>query len=310
MRRAIPWVLLSLLGLVTVATAALGAAGSPTTPGATPSQWVAGVLATTARAGSAHLIYAHVTASPNPDLRGTTSGQGVVDFSRGSVRVTQVDHEVEFEAGPTGPARAVPSVTDEEGIILGSVMYARISPAALGTHVTEADFPFMKESVPRQPRAELGLSFAFDAPAGLGDLAGIEPVVDVRDLGSATLDGRATTEYLVETAPLQPCPPVRKTAIVTTEGANRVWVDGHGRLVQVRTSSHFSGHLPAAVRKLPSFARFPVGPITTTDTLTFSAFGAPVHIAAPPPSTLSPQEHSSTGYSSSVRIKNSSCPSS
>lgn len=66
MRRLVPWVLLGLVGLATAAAAALGAA--------------AAVLAATAQAGTAHFSYSHVTASPNPVLRGTLSGSGVVDF--------------------------------------------------------------------------------------------------------------------------------------------------------------------------------------------------------------------------------------
>jgi hypothetical protein len=301
MRRLVPWVLLGLVGLATAAAAALGAAGAPAAPVVTPAQWVAAVLATTAQAGTAHFSYSHVTASPNPDLRGSLSGSGVVDFSQGNVSVTEVDHQIEFEGGPTGLTRPVPTTTNDEEIVIGGVMYSRLSPDAFGAQITEADFPFTKVSVPRQPRAELGLSFALDASAGLGDLEGIEPVVAVHDLGPSTVDGQATTRYLVQNAPVHACPPVRKTAVVTTEAPSVIWVDGRGRLVQARSSSRFNGVLPAAARKLPGFAQFPTGPSATTDTLTFSSFGAPVHITPPPRGEMELEQRSSTG-SASFRI--------
>ncbi len=306
MRRLVPWVLLGLVGLATAAAAALGAAGAPAAPVVTPAQWVAAVLATTAQAGTAHFSYSHVSASPNPDLRGTLSGSGVVDFSQGNVRVTDVDHQIEFEGGPTGPTRPVPTTTSDEEIVIGGVMYSRLSPDPFGAHVTEADFPFTKVSVPRQPRAELGLSFALDAAAGLGDLEGIEPVVAVHDLGPSTVDGQATTRYLVQTAPLHACPSVRKTAEGTTEAPSVIWVDGRGRLVQARSSSRFNGVLPAAARKLPGLAQFPTGPSAATDTLTFSSFGAPVHIAPPPRGEMALEQRSSTG-SASFRIVGHTC---
>jgi len=302
MRRLVPWVLLGQLGLATAAAAALGAAGAPAAPVVTPAQWVAAVLATTAQAGTAHFSYSHVTASPNPDLRGSLSGSGVVDFSQGNVSVTEVDHQIEFEGGPTGLTRPVPTTTNDEEIVIGGVMYSRLSPDAFGAQITEADFPFTKVSVPRQTRAELSLSFALDASAGLGDLEGIEqPVVAVHDLGPSTVDGQATTRYLVQNAPVHACPSVRKSAVVTTEAPSVIWVDGRGRLVQARSSSRFNGVLPAAARKLPGFAQFPTGPSATTDTLTFSSFGAPVHITPPPRGEMALEQRSSTG-SASFRI--------
>ena len=123
----------------------------------------------------------------------------------------------------------------------------------------------------------------------------------VHDLGPSTVDGHATTRYLVQNAPVHTCPSVRKTAVVTTEAPSVIWVDGRGRLVQARSSSRFNGVLPAAARKLPGFAQFPTGPSATTDTLTFSSFGAPVHITPPPRGEMALEQRSSTG-SASFRI--------
>jgi hypothetical protein len=304
MRRVIPWTLLGLVGLAAGAAAALGAVGAPDvrgTPGVTPAQWVANVLATTAQAGTAHFDYTHVTTSPNPDLRGTANGRGVVDFSRGSVRVTEVDRQIEFEGGPAGPSHAILSVTSDEEIIVGTGLYQQLFPVVPGAHFPKSDFPFMKISVPRQPRAKLGLSFALGAASGLGDLDGTEPVVAVRDLGPAIVDGQASTRYLVQTAPVQACLSVHTNAPVSTESPSLIWVDGHGRLVRVRSTSRFSGRLTAGARTPPGFAQFPTGPIASTDTLTFSAFGAPVRISAPAPGVTAPEHGFSVGSAVSSR---------
>ncbi len=291
MRRLLPWCLLGLLGVVTAATAALGASGAP---GAPPGQWVAGVLSRTAQAGSAHFSYAHVTTSPNPDLRATLTGAGVVDFSSGDFRVSEVDHDIEFEGGSSGPMHPRPSASSLQEIGIGNVLYSQLTPLRTEEDLAGAHFPFTRLTAPRQPRSQLGLSYASAATA-LGGLDGSERVVSVRDLGPAAVNRVATTEYLVETAPFPACPSAPKDAPVFSPGPTRLWLDAEGRLVQVRSTSHFSGVLPSGARALPAFAGYPVGPTTATDTLTFGAFGAPVHIAAPPPSALPLDEGSSTG---------------
>jgi hypothetical protein len=300
MRRALPWVLVGLVGLVTAAAAALGAAAAPGTPTVTPAQWVAGVLATTAQAGTAHFTYDQVTTSPNPELRGRRHGGGVVDFSRGNVQVQEIDYQVEFESGPSGPMHPVASSTTQEQISVGSVTYERFFPTGLGGQLTIRSFGFRKVPFARASRADLGLSFALGANAALAGLDGSRPVVAVRDLGTTTVDGQRSTAYLVQTAPPTVCPAARKAAQVATQGPPLLWVDGEGRLLQVRSTWRFSGLLPPAARRLPAFAQFPTGPVATTATLTFSAFGAPVHIAAPPPGAMAPGYGSSTGYASIV----------
>ena len=78
-----------------------------------------------------------------------------------------------------------------------------------------------------------------------------------------------------------------------------MWVDHEGRLVRARFALSSSGYLPPSARALPGFATFPRGATTTTATLTFADFGAPVTIVAPP---LTPvQGGSSTGFAVAVR---------
>jgi len=298
MRRLLPWALVGLLGILTAAAAAFGAAGAPnaaSTTSATAAQWVAGVLSATARAGTANFSYVHVATSPNPDLRSAARGNGVVDFSRGNFRVTEVDHETEFSGGSGGPLRAVHFAVSAEEIAIGSVTYQRLSPFASSAVAASPHLPFLKHSVPRRPRAELGLSYALEASAALVGLDGSEQVVSVHDLGRVGVNRVATTEYRVVTAPFPACPSAPKVAPVVSQGPTLLWIDAQGRIVRVRSTSHVSGVLPSAARALPAFAGYPVGPVTSTDTLTFGGFGAPVHIAAPPPSALPLGERSSTG---------------
>jgi len=66
-----------------------------------------------------------------------------------------------------------------------------------------------------------------------------------------------------------------------TVGPSYVWVDSQGRLVQIVGSERVSGHPPPALQQQsPSMAL--AYPVTTTDTLRLSGFGAAVpRIRAP-----------------------------
>ena len=135
----------------------------------------------------------------------------------------------------------------------------------------------MKLPFPRQAHGQLGLSTALNAAVALDALVGLDPVVGVRDEGPSDVDGVAATKYVVTTAPPTTCSSARATAPKVAQRPSTVWVDGQGRLVQVR-SSEYDGGFPAAVlHRQPALAGFPTGPTVTTATLTFSAFGAPVH---------------------------------
>ena len=293
-----PLVLVGLLGLGVAAGAAIGAADSPPpgppaqSSGPTPAEWVAHLLAATAGAGTAHFAYTHVTASPVPDLRSTFRGSGMVVFGRGDVEVTEVDHQTEFEGnGPGAATRGVPESNTTEEIGIGSTVYRRLS-----VPLAPAVPSWLKLSLPWNVHGQLGLTNALNAAVALDALVGTDPVVGVRDEGPSTVDGAAVTMYVVTTAPPPACSSSTRATAPAPEVDRRpstVWVDSQGRLVQVR-SSEYDGGIPAAVlRKVPTFAAFPTGPSVTTATLTFSDFGAPVHIAAPPPSALVPNASSS-----------------
>jgi hypothetical protein len=296
-RRMVPFALLVLLPIGVLAAAIAGQVSSPsatttapptTTTPTSAAQWVANLLATTARAGSAHFTYSHVTASPNPVLRGTIAGSGAVNFTAGTVRVSEVDQQVEFvQSGGlflphTGqqppqnevlPARSVaqPSRNAVSMIGVGKVAYQSVNGSNGSNGLNGA---WMRIGLSRDPRAQLGLQYAVNASVALSGLEGLQPVASVHTLGTARLDGLETTRYLVTNAPL--CGRSSNAPGSETLGPTTVWVDSRGRLAQARWTVSTSGTLPSA----PT-AVFPFGPSKTTATLTFSRFGAPVTITAP-----------------------------
>jgi hypothetical protein len=240
---------------------------------------VANLLRTTAAAGSAQFSYTHVTTSTNQELRGSLSGHGAVDFTSGSVEVTEVDHQVDYERTGNGPVRVVPTTTTNEDVAIGKVQYQRIGDIGpLGEWRTL--------SFPRASSADLGLQSASNAAVALDLLEGPEPIAAVRELGPATVGGVATTRYLVEYAPLHTCGTASPTTVLR-EGPSTIWVDGAGRLVQISDTERFDWRVPASLKsKFPSFTQLPTGVTTTTDTLRFSDFGGAVHITAPPVSAV------------------------
>jgi hypothetical protein len=292
MRRLVPWVLLSLVALGAAAGAALGIVNRATPE--TPSQWVAAVLATTERAGTARFSYAHVTSSPNADLRGSLSGSGEVNFAADDVQVTEVDHEISFSSTDNQPVHPVHSSNTVKAIVIGGTVYQANPIPGFRFTAQYHVLPF-----PKLPRAERGLPLALNAAVALDSLQGPNAVASVRDLGPATVDGAATTQYEVTFAPLRVCVPHQPPAVVT-ERPSDVWVDGAGRFLQVRSTSYASGRLPRGEKLPAAFGAFPRAPTTTVATLTFSAFGTPVHVVAPPASALAPRGESSTGFAISL----------
>jgi len=298
-RRAAPYLLVGLLVLGVAGAAALGVAQEGSVPVPMPAHWVAGVLATTEQAGTAHFSYTHLTRSPDPDLRAVLFGSGVVDFSTGAASVVEVDHDVTFTASGHQPLHPVPSVTTVDAIVVGGVLYQRIVVPGLLRASRFVKLPF-----PVLPRSQRGLELALNASVALDALRGPEPVAALHDLGPAVLDGIATTRYRVDYAPLTSCAPAHGTPATLTQPPSTVWVDGRGRLVQVRSTLRFAGRLPHGAGTPSALGGFTAAPTTTTATLTFSAFGEPVHIAAPPSGALVPQANSSTGTaSSSFRVR-------
>ena len=280
MRRLAPWFLLSIFFVGAAVGAVLGIAqGSSKLPA---TQWVANVLTTTESAGSAHFSYTHVTSSPNPELRGSLSGHGEADFSTDDVRVTEVDRDISFESTGNQALHPVSSTSTVDAIVIdGSVFQADPIP---GIAFTER---YRKLPFPAPPRSERGLSLGLNASVALDTLRGPNVAASVTEIGPVEVAGVATTEYEVDYAPLHVCVP-HQAPQVLTQRPSQVWLDSAGRLVRVRSTSYFSDRLPRGAKVPAAFAGFPRGPMTTVATLTFSEYGTPVRVAAPPKSAVLP----------------------
>ena len=277
MRRLLPWALLALVGAGAGLGAAVGQANAPGTTassvlvGAAAESWLSGVLAATKAAGTAHLDYTGLGTSPNPLLRGSSSGSGVVDFASGTFRTSETDHEMEWSSQNGGPVHAQAQTTSESDIAIGSTLYQSFGPGGLPGG-------WMK-TPGRRDEGALGLASADGLGVVLSALTGSVTTVSVRELGTDSVDGAPATRYLVRTEPRPICPePGRKLP----QGSTTVWVDSDGRLVQARDSFTISATFGASLRKkIPDLADVPSGPRTLTSTLRLSAFGASVHVAAP-----------------------------
>ena len=287
-RRLVSWVLVSLVAVGTAAGAALGIADR--TSSQSPSQWVAALLATTEKAGTARFSYTQVTLSPNANLRGSLAGHGMVNFVTGDARATEVDHDVSFSSTGNQPLHPVHSTTTSNAVVIGGTVYQSNPIPGIGFTSEYRVLPF-----PKLPRAQQGLSLALNAPVALDTLRGANAVAAARALGPATVDGAPATQYEVTYAPFRVCAP-HKPPVVIDQRPTFVWVDNAGRLVQVRSTSYFSDRLPRGVKVPAAFAGFPRGPTTTISTLTFSAFTTPVHVVAPPASAIAPDGEASTGF--------------
>jgi hypothetical protein len=292
MRRLVPWILVSLIGVGAAAGAALGI--DHTTSSETPSQWVAAVLATTKRAATARFSYAQITSSPNAELRGSLSGHGVANFVTGDARVTEVDHDISFSSTNNQPMHPVHSNNTLKTIVVGGIVYQANPIPGIGFTSKYHVLPF-----PKLPSAQRGLSLGLNASVALDTLRGPSAVASVRALGPDKVDGAAATQYEVTYAPLHICSPHQAPEVVNQRPSD-VWVDHAGRLVQVRSTSYFSDRLPRGVKIPAVFAGLPRGSTTTVATLTFSEFGSPVRVVAPPASAIASPAGSSGGSAFSV----------
>ena len=186
--------------------------------------------------------------------------------------MSTTSHQTEWSSDSNGPLRPHAETTTDGEIAIGEAVYQNLDLPGFQDSWT-------KESVPRN-FGELGLASAGLFGAALSPFSRPFTVVGVTELGPAPVSGVPATRYLVVSQLSPDCPPSGPPK--AQRGRTTVWIDGRGRLVQVRVSSFFNGKLPASLlEKDPAAAAQPLGPITATITLRLSAFGAPVHIAAP-----------------------------
>lgn len=270
-----------MLGLGVAAGAAVGQVQSSS---ATPTQWVENLVAATSAAGSARFRFTNVTTSPDQPQGQVESGTGVVDYTKGNFEVTQALEQQRLQSTNGGAPGRVEQVVRQETIAIGQNVYTRFDIAA----------PFSGWSKVRFPR-RVHLTFGLDAASGAEDsvaqLAGFTPTHAVRALGPGLVNGVATSRYAVVNEPLYVCGAHGRTLAVELPPSITVWVDGQGRLVKIRTTSHTKASTAHGPPDAGGPQTFTVPASTQVSTLTFSDFGSPVHIAAP---AVSPSSSSSS----------------
>jgi hypothetical protein len=277
MRRGLPWALVGLVAAATGIGAWLGVSSAPA--GGSAQAWVAQVLATTQAAGTVRFTYSSVTTSSNPHLRSSATGSGAVDFAGDGARATEI--------------RAGDGSSD--GLVrLGRTVY--ISFAAPG----QPQAIWIKIGRPPDSGQDLlGLDFT-NAAGALTGFSGPFHAVRVEDLGSAVVNGIPSTGYRVISGPT--CTSSRSDPPSDNAGPTDLWVDGGGRLVQVRsTFSATMGPPPTGTPSVDEFPRSDWGTATTTDILRFSGYGTPVTITAPP------ARRPAVGHSATTFAISSSC---
>ena len=282
MRKLLPWALLVVLG-VGVAVAAV--VGQVQSPAASSTSWLAGVLETTAAAGSAHLRISAVTLSADPFERSSSVATGVIDFRTGNFRFVQVNHQTSFTSTNGAAPQPVPYNWSETVVALGQSLYEK-DAVTLSGRASPLPTSWNKYINPRNVHQAFGLDAGTIAENAVSGLSGIVPIASVRPLGPATVEGMSTTRYVVTYGAPEVCGS-RSFALSQSGGGfaakqfepvirpTTVWVDGQGRLVQIRASTVSSAQALRAVSGSFDAAQ------TSVTTLTFSDFGAPVHVAAP-----------------------------
>lgn len=261
MRRAPSFALVGLVAVATGIGAWLGVSSAPA--GGSAQAWVAQVLATTRAAGTVRFTYASATSmttSSDSLIRSSNSGSGALDFADDAARATEIQ-------GQHG--------SSSSQIRLGRTVYIGIN---IPGQPHDRWFDFGQPS--HIDQGLLGLEFT-NASGALAGFYGPFHAVRVEDLGSAVVDGIPATGYRVISRPL--CSSSRSGPPSDTAGPTELWVDGVGRLVQVRSTSSVSVRPPPI--GTPSGHRDPGsagGRVTTTGVIRFFGYGDPVTITAPP----------------------------
>lgn len=309
MRKLLPWALLGVLG-VGVAVAAV--VGQVQSPAASSTNWLANLVATTAVAGSAHLRISSVALSADPSERSSSVATGVIDFTTGNFRFNQLNHEVSFASTNGGAPRSVPYNWGETQIAIGQSLFEKDFVTESGT-LNVLPTTWNKYINPRDVHQAFGLDAGTAAENAVSGLSGILPVTSTRSLGPATVHGVATTRYVVTYGAPELCASGSANLVVPARGAGSrgsiahavkaieprigpttLWVDGQGRLAQVRASTFTSAH------DLKSLGTTYTASQTNVTTLTFFDFGAPVHIVAPDFTGPQPRSFSVGGTTSTT----------
>jgi hypothetical protein len=260
MRRSVPWALVGLVGVAGLVGAWFGVANQPSTP--STQLGMSEVIAATRAAGTARFAYSSVAVSRNPLLRSVSIGSGAVDFRSGSVATVEGSSSRGISQDGNAPSRQVTQTMLNREIWVDHTFYTQLGVG--GQHFAVG---WIKAKLPAGFSGLLGM---FDAVTPIGFLDGELGVrgTKVELLRSDILGGEATTKYRVVVPTCSTAPTTGSPQKVL--GSIDLWLDGEGRLVQVRDVLHTTD-------PVDPFA----GRLTTISTARLFDFGAPVTISAP-----------------------------
>ncbi len=261
MRRLVPWALVVLVGVAGVIGAFLGLASQPSMPSVQPS--LAVIVATTRSEGTARFTYSSITSSSNPFLRSRSAGRGAVDFRTNSMTTVERDRETQISHDGNGPSRRITQTLVNDQIFIGRRFYTQLD--IVSSHLPNR---WIKGNF---PRGSFGLLGVLDEVGPVGVLDGGLSAHGTRIelVGHETLGGAAVTKYRVVVPACTTS--TRATGPREVMGPTDVWLDGEGRLVQVRDVMHITDSAEALTD----------GGSTINNTIRLSDFGAPVTIATP-----------------------------
>jgi hypothetical protein len=295
MRRALPWVTVGLLVLGVGAGVGLGIAGhTPTPPPLTATGQISRMVATTRQAGTARFTYSTNSTSTNRLLRGSTRGNGEVDFGEATLETTERDRSIGFSGTSAATEKPVAQDNVVDQVLIGRTEYTRLE------FDDDSDSPWTKG--PTWPKGTFGSLGALEDVGPIGALSLDEGVrgLLVEDAGSGPVHGVETTEYRLVVPTCGTSTP--SDGFSESTGPLQLWVDGRGRLVQARQSITEdiakNAHLGAAF----AGGGFPAGRVTIVSVIDLGHFGARVAIAAPPVVIT----HASGG-SSFITLKRGDC---
>jgi hypothetical protein len=257
MRRVLPWALVGLLAVAGLVGALVGVANQPSPPATQRS--VSEVIAATRAAGTARFTYSSVAASRNPLLRSASFGEGSVDFTDDSVTTVEQSTNKSISQNGNAPSRQVTQTMSNDQIWVDHAFYTQLNVG--GQH---SEIEWIKAKLPSGSSGLLGTLDEVDPIGFLDGELGIRGT-KIELTRSEMLGGMATTRYRVV---VPTCSTGSSPQNVL--GAIDLWLDSHGRLVQVRDVLH-------STDPIKSFA----GGSTTMSTARLFDFGTPVTISAP-----------------------------
>lgn len=261
-------------GSPTLGTSPNGFTSNSSTPTSADEQAVAAAYQKTVAAGSARI--ATTTAVGVGNMSAPIDANGTIGFAADVADLTET---VPGSNGATAETRFV------NGILYEHVPGALIAKLSKGKPWISIDLATMSGQ-DNGSLKQLLIDSPSDPSTVLGYLRGAD--ADVRNLGADTIDGSPTTHYSVTLnldKAAQGQTEQTQDGIRTLErelGSNKlpaqVWIDQAGRLRRISLRETLTGETASATPTAQ-----PSGALSFAFTATFSDFGVPVHVTAPPP---------------------------